>query len=236
VPTCSSEPPEGGSAAEPWLGGLCQFVRLVGRPAFRIFPRCLQCLPIAIVPKDRARVRMLQQRGSAGRPKAALARASTKTEVPPRNPHARARTSVRRSTVVRLAATGGNPTTAFFVATFGKRRAGAGYKQRAEQQAWRTRKRAPATAGASASGICQNSRFRLRETPYRPLPCDEEESCSWRPLAFRGLWTAVENYNYVRPPNVITLSCKSRPPCRPLWAARRLPRLTYDGGSELQPA
>jgi hypothetical protein len=29
-----------------------------------------------------------------------------------------------------------------------------------------------------------------------------------------------------RAPNVLTLSCKSRPPCRPPEAARRLPRLT----------
>src|ERR1044071_1200999 len=30
-----------------------------------------------------------------------------------------------------------------------------------------------------------------------------------------GMWTAVENSQPVRPPNVLTLSCKSRPPCRP---------------------
>ena len=36
-----------------------------------------------------------------------------------------------------------------------------------------------------------------------------------------------------RQPNAITLSCKGRPPCRPLVAARRLPRLTRSGRSEV---
>ena len=36
-------------------------------------------------------------------------------------------------------------------------------------------------------------------------------------------------------PNVLTLSCKSRPPRRPRKAARRLPRPTRSGRSELQP-
>jgi hypothetical protein len=37
------------------------------------------------------------------------------------------------------------------------------------------------------------------------------------------------------PANVLTLSCKDRPPCRPPRAARRLPRLTRSAGSDLQP-
>src|ERR1051326_27360 len=32
TPACSSEPPEGGSAAEPRLGGFCQLVRAVRQP------------------------------------------------------------------------------------------------------------------------------------------------------------------------------------------------------------
>ena len=36
-------------------------------------------------------------------------------------------------------------------------------------------------------------------------------------------------------PNVLTLSCKNRPPYRLPRAARRLPRLTCTGGSEVQP-
>src|ERR1051326_5918131 len=39
----------------------------------------------------------------------------------------------------------------------------------------------------------------------------------------------------VDPPNVLTLSCKHRLTCLPREAARRLPRLTRSGGSELQP-
>src|ERR1043166_4938041 len=38
-----------------------------------------------------------------------------------------------------------------------------------------------------------------------------------------------------RPPNVFTLSCKNRLTCLPREAARRLPRLTRNGKSELQP-
>src|ERR1051325_6680368 len=38
---------------------------------------------------------------------------------------------------------------------------------------------------------------------------------------------------FVQPHNVITLSCKSRLPRRPQLAARRLPRLTRSGRSEL---
>src|ERR1044071_4330165 len=34
TPACGSEPPEGGSAAEPRLGGFCQLVRAVRRPEF----------------------------------------------------------------------------------------------------------------------------------------------------------------------------------------------------------
>src|ERR1044071_1378535 len=34
TPACSSEPPEGGSAAEPRLGGFCQLVRDVGQLLF----------------------------------------------------------------------------------------------------------------------------------------------------------------------------------------------------------
>jgi len=37
------------------------------------------------------------------------------------------------------------------------------------------------------------------------------------------------------PPNVLTLSCKNRLKCLSRGAARRLPRLTRSGGSELQP-
>jgi|ERR1043165_441995 hypothetical protein len=40
----------------------------------------------------------------------------------------------------------------------------------------------------------------------------------------------------LRPPNVLTLSCKSRLTRLPREAARRLPRLTRSGRSELQPA
>ena len=36
--------------------------------------------------------------------------------------------------------------------------------------------------------------------------------------------------------NVLTLSCKSRLTCLPREAARRLPRLTRSGGSDVQPA
>src|ERR1043165_1134482 len=36
-------------------------------------------------------------------------------------------------------------------------------------------------------------------------------------------------------PNVLTLSCKNRLPCLPREAARRLPRPTRSGRSELQP-
>src|ERR1044071_767460 len=66
---------------------------------------------------------------------------------------------------------------------------------------------------------------------HRPLQCDEEQSCGRTPLAFRGKWSALENDIYVRPPNVLTLSCKSRPLCRPPRAARRLPRLARSSGS-----
>src|ERR1044071_1531876 len=57
---CSSEPPEGGSAAEPRLGGFCQLVRVVGRR--------LRFARLGLVQQTRASEAMLLSGGSATQP------------------------------------------------------------------------------------------------------------------------------------------------------------------------
>ena len=53
--------------------------------------------------------------------------------------------------------------------------------------------------------------------------------------AGRAVETRVHHIFFTCPPNAITLSCKNRLPCLPRKAARRLPRPTRSGRSELQP-
>src|SRR5690349_7934429 len=63
----------------------------------------------------------------------------------------------------------------------------------------------------------------------------ERDRGRWRNLHLnRGVIPAAKSLP--GRPNVLTLSCKSRLPCLPRKAARRLPRLTRSGRSELQPA
>src|ERR1044071_2263445 len=109
------EPPEGGSAAEPRLGGLCQLVRVVGRPSLRIVfsaiyvrqpkpaktPQALwQCVAKASSLKDRAsRKRAGRDRG---RPEAACVRAFTEKKIRLAS-IVPARTMMRRRTIVRFA-------------------------------------------------------------------------------------------------------------------------------------
>jgi hypothetical protein len=88
--------------------------------------------------------------------------------------------------------------------------------------------------------IVQMNAF-ARRSPFFPRHCEGDVKLATNAImAFLALarttaYSLVSSYNSDGAPNVLTLSCKSRPPCRLPRAARRLPRLTCNNRSELQP-
>ena len=150
--------------------------------------------------KDRARGQTLKNAFSRGRPEAACERASTKIDLQPAALMP-ARADVQRSAMVSLVAKGADLRN--LPATCGQCRKRADSRQRAGQQPWRTRERAPALAGASPqpttfidvgptshgpppAGVQRSGMFRLEATCETPGATTVQFALSQRPTGIDG--------------------------------------------------